>query len=137
MRKLCATQVKPFAAIAYSQLQGDQLVLSYSTIGTSGAMLTFLQFLELTNNSMSLPRTSPFLLCVFSRLLFAVNTQRLLFIGFPVIMIMALRGLDNAENKLQDKKYSIVDYESGICQNQFRVHRDAVHFLFCIYIIVA
>ena len=57
-------------------------------------MIMFLTLISIRKNLKLLLKFIPFLLLIYSQLLFAVNTERLLVMGFPVMIIFALYGID-------------------------------------------
>jgi hypothetical protein len=63
------------------------------TIGTFGVVLMSLPFFSVKRNIELFLRFIPFLALVGSQLLFAVGTNRLLALGFPAIILMALNGV--------------------------------------------
>jgi hypothetical protein len=72
--------------------------LSLSTLGTYsvcpfGFVIMALPFFSAKKNTRLFFKFAPFLALVYSQLLFAVNTPRLLVLGFPAIIIMALNGV--------------------------------------------
>lgn len=79
------------------------------TIGTFGVVLMSLPFFSVKRNFELFLRFIPFLALVGSQLLFAVGTNRLLALGFPAIIMMALNGLVTVSGALFIKpKYFII-----------------------------
>lgn len=79
------------------------------TIGTFGVVLMSLPFFSVKRNIKLFLRFIPFLALVGSQLLFAVGTNRLLALGFPAIIMMALNGLVTVSGALFIKpKYFII-----------------------------
>jgi len=63
------------------------------SIGTFSVLLTFTPFFEIKRNKVLLFRTLPYMFLVYSQLLFAGDTERLLVIGFPVLILLSLNGV--------------------------------------------
>jgi len=63
------------------------------SIGTFSVLLAFTPFFEIKRNKVLLIRTLPYMLLVYLQLLFAVNTERLLIIGFPVLILLSINGV--------------------------------------------
>lgn len=61
--------------------------------GTYGELALLLPLFSLKKNVRHFLRFTPFFLLIYSQLFFAVNTQRLLVIGFPAIILLSLNGL--------------------------------------------
>jgi len=75
-------------------------VYDYS-IGTFGVWLVFLPLVCIRKNSQLFVRLLPFLLLVYAQPLFAINTRRLLIIGFPALLLLALNGAKTVSERLQ------------------------------------
>ncbi len=71
------------------------------TSNTFGVLLLLLPFLDPKRNLLVLIRFLPFLLLVYSQILLATNTERLLVLGFPALIIMALNGLAVLSDRLR------------------------------------
>lgn len=71
---------------------------SYSA-GTFGAILLLPLFAPRRAGVLFL-RFLPFLLLVYAQLLFAVNTERLLVVAFPAVLLMALAGIEGLSERL-------------------------------------
>jgi len=85
------------------------LTLGDYTVGTFGIALMSLPFFSVRRNIELFLRFIPFLVLVGSQLLFAVGTNRLLALGFPAIIMMALNGIDTVSKALFIRqKYFII-----------------------------
>lgn len=73
------------------------------TVGTFGAALIFLPFFAIRRNLSLLVRFLPFLLLAYSQTIFANNTERLIVLGFPAMIILALNGAENISRRLRFK----------------------------------
>jgi hypothetical protein len=69
-------------------------VIAY-TIGTFGAVVLTLPLFSIRRNVPLLVRFLPFLILVYLQVLFATNVGRLLVIGFPAVILMALNGVES------------------------------------------
>ena len=70
------------------------------TIGTFGAAVTILPLFAVRQALPLFFRFLPFLLLVYSQLIFAGNTERLLVLGFPAVILFALKGIDTVSERL-------------------------------------
>jgi hypothetical protein len=64
------------------------------TIGTFGLTAVALPFFAARRNVSLFVKFLPFLILVYAQLMFATNTSRLLALGFPAVLIMALNGAE-------------------------------------------
>lgn len=71
------------------------------TVGTFGLLPVALILWKLGSQMQLLARWSPFLLCVYSQILFATETMRLLAIAFPAIIVLSLSGALALAHKLR------------------------------------
>jgi hypothetical protein len=67
--------------------------------GTFGVIL-LLPLFALRRTGVLLLRFLPFLLLVYAQLFFAVNTERLLVLAFPAVLLMALAGIEGISERL-------------------------------------
>jgi len=68
-------------------------ILSSYSVGTFGVMVMLLPFFAVRKNMRWFFKFAPFFLLVYSQLLFAVHTERLLAIGFPAMILLAINGI--------------------------------------------
>ena len=68
-----------------------EMLLAY-TAGTFGVPAVVMPLLALRRNVRLLLRFVPFLVLVYAQLFFATDTQRLLILGFPGLLLLALNG---------------------------------------------
>ena len=64
------------------------------TFGTYGAVALTLPFFSIRRSAERFVRFLPFLVLVYIQIMFATNAERLLVIGFPAVVMMALGGVD-------------------------------------------
>jgi hypothetical protein len=64
------------------------------TVGSFGVLVLVLPLFALRRNARLLVRLSPLLILVYFQLLLATDTQRLLVLGLPAVMLMAVSGVD-------------------------------------------
>lgn len=64
------------------------------TVGTYGAIALTLPLFSIRHNIRPFVRFLPFLILVYLQLLFATNAERLVVIGFPAVIVMALNGAE-------------------------------------------
>lgn len=69
-----------------------EMLLAY-TVGTFGVPAVVLPLLAPRRNGPLLLAWAPFLLMVYAQVFLATDTQRLLVLGFPALLILALHGL--------------------------------------------
>lgn len=69
------------------------------SVGTFGVIL-LLPLFALRRAGVLFLRFLPFLLLVYTQLLFAVNTERLLVLAFPAVLLMALAGIEGLLERL-------------------------------------
>jgi len=89
-----------------SELSGDRL--HAMTIGAFGICTFLLPWFALRRNWPLLVRFSPFLLLVYSQLVFAADTARLVMIAFPTVIVMALTGAEHLAQRLQVPSGAII-----------------------------
>ena len=82
-----------------SGMTGDQL--HAMTIGAFGIVAFILPLFAVRRNVGLLVRFAPFLLFVYSQLLFAADTARLVMIAFPAVLMMALTGAEQIAERLR------------------------------------
>lgn len=89
-----------FRSVGLERLRNASLwdLYSYSA-GTFGAILLLPLFAP-KRAGLLLLRFLPFLLLVYAQLLFAVNTERLLVLAFPAVLLMALAGIEGLSERL-------------------------------------
>jgi len=89
-----------FRSVGLERLRNASLwdLYSYSA-GTFGAILLLPLFAP-KRAGLLLLRFLPFLLPVYAQLLFAVNTERLLVLAFPAVLLMALAGIEGLSERL-------------------------------------
>jgi len=68
--------------------------LLHYTVGTFGAVAALMPLFAVKKNLRLLTRFLPYLILVYAQILFATNDTRLLAIGFPAVIIMALNGAE-------------------------------------------
>jgi len=78
------------------------------TIGTFGVMVTLLPFFSVKRNVPLFVRLLPFILLVYSQVLFASNTERLIVLAFPALILLALNGIDYITKKLTIKPIDFI-----------------------------
>jgi hypothetical protein len=71
------------------------------TIGTFGAAVAILPLFAIRQIFPLLVRFLPFLFLVYTQLIFAGNTQRLLVIAFPAVILFALTGISAISDRLR------------------------------------
>ena len=71
-------------------------VHAYS-VGTFGVLSLILPWFDARRNARRLLRFLPFLALVYAQLFFATDTQRLLIVASPIILVLALHGLDRLD----------------------------------------
>ena len=64
------------------------------TVGTFGVVAGLMPLFAIKKNLGLLARFSPFMILVYAQIMFATNDTRLLALGFPVVILMALNGAD-------------------------------------------
>jgi hypothetical protein len=69
------------------------------SVGTFG-VIVLLPLFALRRAGVLFLRFLPFLLLVYAQLLFAVNTERLLVLAFPAVILMALAGVEGLSERL-------------------------------------
>jgi hypothetical protein len=75
-----------------------EAVHSYS-VGALGVLPLVLPFFAGRRNARLLVRLSPFLLLVYGQLLFATDTQRLLALALPAVLLMTMNGLEGLSQR--------------------------------------
>jgi hypothetical protein len=81
--------------------------LLHYTVGTFGVVAGLMPLFAIRKNLGLLARFSPFLLLVYAQIMFATNDTRLLALGFPVVVLMALNGANVIASQLQVKVTTI------------------------------
>jgi uncharacterized membrane protein len=77
------------------------------TVGTFGVVAALMPLFAIKKNLRLIARFLPFIILTYAQILFATNDTRLLAIGFPVIILMALNGADVIARYLQVKVMTI------------------------------
>ncbi len=72
---------------------GPSTIVESYLLRTFGVAVSLLPFFAIRRNLSLALRFSPFILLVYSQLLFATNTERLLVLAFPAMILMALHGV--------------------------------------------
>jgi hypothetical protein len=73
------------------------------TVGTFGAAIMLLPLFAVRRNLPLLVKFLPFLALAYAQTIFANNTERLIVLGFPAMIILALNGAENICSRLRFK----------------------------------
>jgi len=92
--------------IGWERIRGfSPFKIFYVGLVTFGVMLIALPFFSIKRNFNLFLKFMPFLLLICSQLFFATNTERLLVVGFPAVILLALNGIDAISEKLRIKPH--------------------------------